>query len=73
MASDNLIHLNERPKEEQKKIAAMGGKASGEARRQKKKMRETLGELKSIEEDKLADNIGKVEDLLSKLNEEAKK
>lgn len=114
MASDNLVPMNERTKEEQREIATMGGKASGEARRQKKAMREmletclemknpkgqtfrelatlglikgaikgnaqnyrtileTLGELKSIEEDKLADNIGKVEDLLSKLNEEAKK
>lgn len=34
---------------------------------------ETLGELKSDEEDKLANNLGKVENLLSKLNEEAKK
>lgn len=114
MAKEDLVPMSERTKEEQKKIATMGGIASGEARRQKKAMREmletclemknnkgltyrqlatmglingaikgnaqnyrtileTLGELKSIEEDKLADNIGKVEDLLSKLNNEAKK
>lgn len=114
MASDNLIPFNELTEEKQRELASKGGKASGEARRQKKAMREmletclemkspkgqtyrelatlglikgaikgnaqnyrtileTLGELKSIEEDKLANNIGKVEDLLSKLSEEAKK
>lgn len=111
---ENLVSLANRTTEEQREIATMGGKASGEARRQKKAMREmleiclemknndgltyrqlatmglidgaikgnaqnyrtmleTLGELKSVEEDKLANNIGKVEDLLLKLNEEAKK
>ena len=36
----NLIPLDKRTKKEQRKIAAMGGKASGEARRKKKTMRE---------------------------------
>lgn len=39
---ENLIPMSERTKEEQTKIATMGGKASGEARRQKATMRETL-------------------------------
>lgn len=39
---ENLIPMSERTKEEQKIIATMGGKASGEARRQKATMRETL-------------------------------
>lgn len=34
---------------------------------------ETLGELKIEDEDKLANSLGKVEDLLTKLNDEAKK
>lgn len=40
--TENLVPQNERTKDEQKKIAQMGGKASGEARRQKKTMREWL-------------------------------
>lgn len=39
---DNLIHLNERSEEDKKRIATMGGKASVEARRKKKAMREML-------------------------------
>lgn len=42
MAKEDLIPMNERTKEEQKKIATMGGKASGKARQEKKTMRETL-------------------------------
>ena len=38
--NDNLIPLNERTKEEQRTVQVMGGKASGEARRRKKSMRE---------------------------------
>ena len=37
---DNLIPLCDRTKEEQRIITTMGGKASGEARRKKKTMRE---------------------------------
>lgn len=36
----NLVPLNKRTKAEQKKITTMGGKASGEARRRKKTLRE---------------------------------
>ena len=39
---ENLIPLNTRTKEEQREIAIQGGKASGEARRHKATMRETL-------------------------------
>ena len=38
----NLKPMNKRTKEEQKKIASMGGKASGEARRRRKTLREEL-------------------------------
>ena len=39
---ENLIPMSERTKEEQKKIARMGGTASGEARREKATMKATL-------------------------------
>ena len=39
---ENLIPFNERTEEEQRAIAQMGGKASVEARRRKKAMRESL-------------------------------
>ena len=39
---DNLVSLGSRTTEEQRKIAKKGGEASGEARRQKKTMREWL-------------------------------
>lgn len=42
MAKEDLIPLNERTKEEQKKIARMGGIASGEVRRENAMMRKTL-------------------------------
>ena len=37
---ENLIPLNKRTKEEQREIAKMGGKKSGEVRREKKKLSE---------------------------------
>lgn len=40
MAREDLIPMNKRTKEEQKRIATAGGKASGEARRRKKSLRE---------------------------------
>lgn len=40
MGTDNLISLSDRTTEEQRGIATAGGKASGEARRRKKAMRE---------------------------------
>jgi len=42
MAQEDLIPLNERTKEEQKRITTMGGKASGEARRRRKTLKEEL-------------------------------
>jgi hypothetical protein len=42
MAKEDLIPLNTRTKEEQKKIARKGGKKSGEVRKQKKMMKDTL-------------------------------
>ena len=38
----NLIPLNERTKEEQRRIATEGGKASGQARRKKKMLKDCL-------------------------------
>lgn len=110
----NLIPLNQRTKEEQKEIATMGGKASGEARKEKATMRkmlemclnmtnkegmtyqqlatmglikgamygkaenyklmlELLGELNSAEQDRQNEELSKVEELLTKLKEEASK
>jgi len=48
VAKEDLIPQSERTKEEQKAIARMGGIASGKARREKKKMRETLEMLLSM-------------------------
>ena len=42
MNEDNLKPMNERTKEEQRRIARMGGIASGEARREKKMLKELL-------------------------------
>src|SRR5574344_360045 len=39
---ENLIPQSERTKEEQKKIAVMGGKASGKSRRARKTLKEEL-------------------------------
>lgn len=39
---DNLIPFNQRTEEEKRRIATMGGKASGEARREKATMKKTL-------------------------------
>lgn len=47
--TDNLIPLNERTKDEQRKIAARGGIASGEARRKKKKFKAVLNELMKMD------------------------
>lgn len=45
MARKDLIPLNQRTKEEQKKIARKGGIASGKARREKKTIQRILSEL----------------------------
>lgn len=46
--NENLIPFNERTEEEQRRIASMGGKASGEARRRKKTMKEQFDLLLSL-------------------------
>ena len=46
--ADNLIPQSKRTKAEQREIARAGGIASGKARREKKKMRETLEILLSM-------------------------
>lgn len=45
---ENLIPQSERTKEEQRKIATMGGIASGKARKEKKAMKDTLKTLLSM-------------------------
>lgn len=47
--TDNLIPFTERTEEEQRRIAVQGGKASGEARRKKKNMKEALQLLLSLD------------------------
>ena len=50
MAQKDLVPMNKRTKEEQKRIATMGGKASGKARKEKatmKKMLEACLEMKN--------------------------
>ena len=52
MANDgtkNLISIGDRTTEEQRAITSKGGKASGKARRERKLMREALGEILSRE------------------------
>lgn len=44
----NLVPMNRRTKEEQRRIASAGGRASGEARRAKKTMREYADFLLSL-------------------------
>ena len=42
---DNLIPFNKRTEDEKRRIAVMGGKASGEVRKQKATLRKTLEQL----------------------------
>lgn len=51
----NLKPQNKRTKEEQREIARMGGKASGESRRQRKTLKEEL--LVLLSEGKIQENI----------------
>lgn len=65
MNEDNLIPFNERTEEEQRRIASMGGKASGEARRRKKTMREQFDLLLSLpvkQDGKIGEKVKKVAD-----------
>lgn len=64
-----MIPLSERTKDEQKKIAKMGGKASGEARRKKRDLRECL---LAVLEGKGKDGLTGAESLVKALYEEAK-
>ena len=48
MNDENLIPQNKRTKKEQREIAIKGGKASGEARRKKRTVRECLAILKDM-------------------------
>ena len=50
----NLIPQNKRTKEEQRKIARMGGIASGKARREKQKTQHILADIVSIKNKDLA-------------------
>ena len=50
----NLIPQNKRTKEEQRKIARMGGIASGKARREKQKTQQILADIGSIKNKDLA-------------------
>lgn len=61
---DNLIPMSEKTKEEQRKIASMGGKASGKAKRERKAMREQLEYLMTL---KLNKNQDKLKSQLKKL------
>lgn len=63
---DNLVSLADRTTEEQRKIAIMGGKASGEARKKKKHMREIAQALLAhdMTEDQIEDVLGTAKDLL---------
>lgn len=45
MAKEDLVPMSERTKEEQKKIATMGGKASGKARKEKATMKKVLEQM----------------------------
>ena len=47
---DNLIHLDERPPEERKRIAAAGGRASGRAKLRKKAGRELVRAILSMKD-----------------------
>lgn len=55
--NNNLKPLNERTKDEQREIARAGGKASGEARREKRDVRRAL---EMLLENEITDNDGKV-------------
>lgn len=64
-AEKNLIPLNERAKEEQRKIAAMGGKANGEMRRQRKTFKEVFSALlpMDINTDKTSELADVIQDI----------
>lgn len=70
----NLVPQSERSEEERKKIASMGGKASGEARRKKRDLRKALEELLEREyKDKSGKIISGTEAITARLFEQAMK
>ena len=70
----NLKPFTERTEKEQRKIAKMGGKASGEARRKKKDLRLALEALLEKEfEDKKGNKLTGTEAITAKLFEKAMK
>ena len=66
---DNLVPQSERTKEEQRRIAAMGGAASGETRRKRKTIREIYAYLLELPatDDMIADEAVK---MVSKRNDD---
>lgn len=74
MGSENLIPMNERTEEEQREIARQGGIASGEARRNKKLLRDCLEILLEKQmKDKKGNEMTGAEALSAKLFAEAMK
>lgn len=49
MNEKNLVPQSKRTKSEQRRVAAMGGRASGEARRRKRTLRQCLLALRDVE------------------------
>lgn len=66
MAKEDLISIGDRTKDEQQKITSAGGKASGEARRRKRDMRETCEIILAMTlQDKEAAELMDIEDIQS--------
>lgn len=68
---DNLVSFSERTTSEQRKIASLGGKASGEARRKKRNLKESMSLALEIVEDEMILNAKKSgdSDLAKKIND----
>ena len=63
---DNLIPFNQRTEEQQREIAKMGGKASGEARKKKRDMREVAKAIleHAMKDEQIDEVLGSSKDLL---------
>ena len=63
---DNLIPFNQRTEEQQREIAKMGGKASGEARKKKRDMREVSKAIleHAMNDEQIDEVLGSSKDLL---------
>lgn len=68
---DNLVSFSERTTSEQRKIASLGGKASGEARRKKRNLKESMSLALEIVEDEMILSAKKSgdSDLAKKIND----